>query len=241
MKQLATRWRLGALVCALLIGLSVDIGAAASLTLTSQALTPYRTCTLTATPVATPIVADAVVQQATPAGNFGALTSMNVASGVGVNRRMYLRYDLSQCIPAIPSTAVVRLASLRLFSTALPAACRTIDLFRVTAAWGETTITWNNQPFGTTINNPPTAARSGSFDVGTPAGCQNLTNNAYVSGATVTADVGAFVAGTSTNFGWMLRDDAENSATTRTWTASTKELGTLAQAPQLIVTYVTLP
>jgi len=39
----------------------------------------------------------------------------------------------------------------------------------------------------------------------------------------------------------MLRDDVENSATTRTWTAATKELGTLGQAPQLIVTYVTLP
>ncbi|MDQ2935026.1 MAG: DNRLRE domain-containing protein [Chloroflexota bacterium] len=241
MKRLAGRWRMGALLCALLIGLSVDIGAAASLTLTSQALTPYRTCTLTATPVTTTIVADAAVQQATPAGNFGALTSMNVASGVGVNRRIYVRFDLSQCSPAIPSSAVLRLATLRLFSTALPAVCRTIDLFRVTAAWGETTITWNNQPFGTVINNPPTAGRSGSFDVGTPVGCQNATNNTYVSGATLTGDVAAFVAGTSTNFGWMLRDDVENSATTRTWTASTKELGILGQAPQLIVTYVTLP
>ena len=241
MNRRTRRWRVGALLCAALIGLSVDIGAAASLTLTSQALTPYRTCTLTATPVTTPIVADAGVQQATPAGNFGALTSMNVASGGGVNRRIYVRFDLTQCSPAVPSTAVVRLATLRLFSTALPAACRTVDTFRVTAAWAETTLTWNNQPFGTAINNPATAARSGSFDVGTPVGCQNRTNNTYVSGASLTSDVAAFVAGTSTNFGWMLRDDVENSATTRTWTAATKELGTLGQAPQLIVTYVTLP
>jgi hypothetical protein len=241
MNRRTRRWRVGTLLCAVLIGLSVDIGAAASLTLTSQALTPYRTCTLTATPVTTPIVADAGVQQATPAGNFGTLTSMNVASGVGVNRRIYIRFDLTQCSPAIPSTAVVRLATLRLFSTALPAACRTIDLFRVTAAWAETTVTWNNQPFGTAINNPATAARSGSFDVGTPVGCQNTTNNAYVSGATLTGDLAAFVAGSATNFGWMLRDDAEDSATTRTWTAATKELGTLGRAPQLIVTYLTLP
>ncbi len=74
-----------------------------------------------------------------------------------------------------------------------------------------------------------------------PAAVENLTNNTYVSGAALTADVAAFVAGSATNFGWMLRDDAENSATTRTWTASTKELVTLGQVPQLIVTYVTLP
>jgi hypothetical protein len=39
----------------------------------------------------------------------------------------------------------------------------------------------------------------------------------------------------------MIRDDAEGSSTTRTTTFSTKNLGTLAQAPQLVVTYVTAP
>ena len=52
--------------------------------------------------------------------------------------------------------------------------------------------------------------------------------------------VAAFVTGTA-NYGWMLRDDAENSGTTRTITFSTKELATLAQAPQLVVTYVNVP
>jgi hypothetical protein len=57
-----------------------------------------------------------------------------------------------------------------------------------------------------------------------------------VVGATVTTDVAAFIGGTS-NFGWMLRDDVEASATTRTTTFSAKNLGTLAQAPQLVITY----
>jgi hypothetical protein len=39
----------------------------------------------------------------------------------------------------------------------------------------------------------------------------------------------------------MLRDDVEGSATARTATFSAKNLNTLAQAPQLIVTYVTTP
>ena len=77
--------------------------------------------------------------------------------------------------------------------------------------------------------------------MGTPAGCQNQATGAYVIGGTVTADVATFVAGTATNFGWMIRDDTEGSATTRTATFSAKELGTVAQEPQLVITYVTVP
>jgi hypothetical protein len=39
----------------------------------------------------------------------------------------------------------------------------------------------------------------------------------------------------------MIRDDVEGSLTTRTATFSAKELGTVAQGPQLVVTYVTVP
>jgi hypothetical protein len=224
------------------VGLGVGLlpGSAASLSLTSQNLTPYRTCTITATPIATTAVTDTTARQGTPAGNFGALTTLTVSSGNAVNQRTYLRFDLTVCTPAIPASATVRLATLRLYMTALPAACRVLDIFRVTAAWGETTLTWNNQPFGAAINNPPTASRSGTFSVGTPAGCQNLAAG-YVVGGTVTADVAAFVAGGATNFGWMIRDDVEGSATTRTATFTAKELGTVAQEPQLVITYVTVP
>jgi hypothetical protein len=128
-----------------------------------------------------------------------------------------------------------------LYVSALPAACRTIDIFRVTAAWTETGITWNNQPFGSTINNPPGSSATDTFTAGTPAGCQNLATGTYLVGANPTADVAAFVAGSASNFGWMLRDDVEGSATARTQTTSAKNLGTLAQAPQLIVTYVAVP
>ena len=114
-------------------------------------------------------------------------------------------------------------------------------MFAASATWTETGITWNNEPFGSTINNPPTASRSGSFTVGTPAGCQNQATGTYLVGGTVTSDVASFVLGTVTNFGWMLRDDAEGSATTRTVTFSSKELATVGQAPQLVVTYVTDP
>jgi hypothetical protein len=224
-----------------LVGAGLLSGAAASLNLTSQNFTPYRTCTITATPTTTTAVADTTARQGSAGSNFGALTTMNVSSGSGVNQRIYIRFDLTGCTPAIPATAVVRLATLRLYMSAVPAACRVLDLFPATASWGETTLTWNNQPFGTTINNPATGSRTGTFSVGTPAGCQNQSVGSYVIGGTVTSDVASFVAGSVTNFGWMIRDDTEGSATTRTATFAAKELGTVAQEPQLVVTYVAVP
>ena len=236
------RWsRRLAVAAGLLLGAGLASGLAAGLTLTSQNFTPYRTCTVTATPTTTTAVVDTTARQGSATSNFGALTALTVSSGSGVNQRTYLKFDLTPCSPAIPASATVRLATLRLYMTAVPAACRVLDLYPVTAAWGETTLTWNNQPFGTTLNNPPTGSRTGTFSVGTPVGCQNQATGTYVTGGTVTSDVASFVAGTVTNLGWMIRDDAEGSATTRTVTFSAKELGTVAQEPQLVVTYVTVP
>jgi len=238
---MSARWSRLSLIVAFAALLGTTSASAASLSLSSQALTPYRTCTITATPATTTALFDTTVRQGSAASNFGTLTSTNVSSGSAINQRAYLRFDLTTCSPAIPTTAVVRLATLRIYLTAVPAACRTIDVFAATASWTETGITWNNQPFGTAINNPPTASRSGSFTVGTPAGCQNQATGVYLVGGTVTSDVAAFVAGSATNFGWMLRDDTEGSATTRTVTFSSKELATVGQAPQLVVTYVAVP
>lgn len=224
----------------ILLGVGVVTGSAANLSLTSQNFTPYRTCTITATPATTTAVSDTTARQGTPTTNFGALTTLTVSSSNAVNQRVYLRFDLTVCSPAIPASAIVRLATLRLSMSAVPAACRTLDLFPVTAAWVETTLTWNNQPFGTTLNNPPTGSRTGTFNVGTPVGCQNQAAG-YVAGGTVTADIAKFVAGTATNFGWMIRDDTEGSATTRTATFTAKELGIVAQEPQLVITYVRVP
>jgi hypothetical protein len=241
----APPWRRlrGALLIAALamgagVGLTAATGSAASLPISSAALTPYRTCVLTATPTTTSVVADTEVRQATPTSNFGTTTVVTITSSGSANRRAYLRFDLTKCTPAIPATAIVRLATLRLYATALPAACRTLDIFAATAAWTETGVTWSSQPPGASVNNPPTSSRSGSFDAGTPVGCQNRTAGAYVVGATVTADMARFVAGSATNFGWLIRDDTEGSATARTVTFSSKDLGTFAQVPQLIVTYV---
>jgi hypothetical protein len=237
----AGRGSLALLIAGLLIGLSLTNGSAASLTLTSTALTSLRTCTLTGTPTTTAVVLDTTVRQGTPNINYGATTTLRVSSGTAVNQRTYVRFDLGQCNPAIPAGATIRLATLRLYASSMTSVCRTVDLFRVTTAWTESTITWNNQPFGTALNNPPSSQRSGVFTVGTPVSCQNRTTGTYIIGATVTGDVAAFITGATTNYGWMLRDDVENSSTARTEVFSAKELAVAAQAPQLVVSYVTTP
>jgi hypothetical protein len=228
------------ILAAVLVASRLDVGSAASLNLTSQAFTAVRTCTITAATTATTAVADANVRQGSATTNFGVATTVNVSSAASANQRIYLKFDVTQCSPAIPATATVRLATLRLFMSTVPTVCRTVDVFRVTAAWTESAITWNNQPFGTTINNPASGSADDTFAVGTATGCTNQAAG-YVAGADVTTSVAAFVAGTSTNFGWMLRDDVEGSSTARTSTYSAKELATLARAPQLVVTYVLVP
>lgn len=234
--------RLVALVSLVMLGVGLArAGFAASLSFTSQGLTPYRTCVISGTPGTTTAVADASVRQGSATSNFGTVTTNNVASQSGANRRLYIRFDLTQCVPTIPSTATIRLATLRLYVSALPAVCRTVDLFRVAATWTESAITWNNQPFGTTVNNPASGSAVDAFGVGTPVGCENRTANTYTTGSTVTSSVASFVSGTLTNFGWMLRDDVEGSATTYTQTYAAKNLGTASQAPQLVITYVEVP
>jgi len=235
---------LRAVAVVVVIGLALALrpGFAASLNLAAQAFTPYRTCVITGTPATTTAMVDASVRQGSATSNFGTATTNNVASQTGsLNRRLYARFDLTQCVPAIPASATVRLATLRMYVTALPAVCRTVDVFRVTTGWTEAGITWNNQPFGTAINNPASGSAVDTFGVGSPVGCENRTLNVFTTGGVVTSDVAAFVAGSATNNGWMLRDDVEGSATAYTQTYSAKDLATAAQAPQLVITYVVVP
>ena len=230
-----------AVILVLGIGGDLQLGAAASLPVAAQGLTPYRACTLTATPSSTTVVTDSTVRQGSATSNFGTVTTLIVSSGSGTNQRPYVRFDLTLCRPVIPATAIVRGAVLRMYVTGLTAVCRTIDIFDAPSAWTETGLTWNNQPFGTTINNPASGTRTDSFDVGTASGCENAVANTYVTGADVTTDVASFVSGSLTNAGWMLRDDVEDSSTVRKTTFASKEAAVVIQAPQLVVTWVAVP
>ena len=225
---------IAAMVYATGFGLPAALGA--SLNLSSNALTTFHTCVLSGVSSSGTVNTDSYVNQGNVTQNNGTATTMTVNSASS-NTRSYIRFDLTKCSPLIPSSAAVDLATLRLFTTGVPNACRTQDVFRVTSAWTESAITWNTQPFGTTINNPPSAQATGSMAIG--SGCAvNTTNNTYVTGWTVTTDVAAFVSGT-TNNGWMIRDDAEGSSTGRNSTYVTRDASNAARAPQLVVDYTT--
>jgi len=216
----------------------VGVGNASTLPVSSRNLAVYMTCTLSGTTGTSASELDSYVDGNTPTSNYGGATTMNSESRNNRDRRSYLSFDLTTCAPNVPSSATVTSATLRLWVTAMPAAaCRTEDVFAVTSAWTESAITWNNQPFGTAINNPASGTRTDSVTVGGGGGCMIGSVGQYVPW-NVTANVANFVSGSASNFGWMIRDDVEGATGSGfTVTFSTSDAGSTPQAPQLIVTY----
>lgn len=134
---------------------------------------------------------DSYVDQNNPTSTSGSSIDLFVLSkttllGLGGddNRRTYVSFAL----PSLPDACVVTSASLRLFAKT-GATGRTIQAFRASGAWSESTLTWNNQPGGT----------------GTAATVASGTGWRTWS---VTAHVQAMYSGA--NNGFMLRDLAEN-------------------------------
>jgi hypothetical protein len=102
-----------------------------------------------------------------------------------------------------------------------PAAGRTIDVYRVdptAPSWSEASTYWNNQPTST-----GTAATSASV---VSAGWQEWT---------VTSIVTSFYAGTNTGF--LLRDRTEGSGTAYWQLYGSRENGTAANRPQLVLSW----
>ena len=111
----------GVLVGAAFVGLfGTGVALAASLGVSSAKLTvstyassvPPTTCTLSAA------TADRYVNQASPLSNFGTASTLQVRSGLGSNRRAFVRFDLAPC--SVPGNALVTSASLRLYMNSAP-------------------------------------------------------------------------------------------------------------------------
>jgi 2',3'-cyclic-nucleotide 2'-phosphodiesterase (5'-nucleotidase family) len=130
--------------------------------LSPQATTPTVTLSATAGPsaptrVLSP-VADAQVSSGNPNTNSGSATSMfiqSAATNFG-NERAWLRFDLS----SLPSDAVVTAATLEMYCWKATGPSLDTEVHGGTSdTWGETTITWNNQPaFGPTLATQTLAA-----------------------------------------------------------------------------------
>jgi hypothetical protein len=217
------RWSIAIVVTGLLLG--GGVGLAASLGITSSRLTtstmlatvPISTCTLE--PSADSYVDQATLQQGS---NFGGVTTLQVESSqivaVPTNKRSFVKFDLSSC--SIPAAAAVQSATFSIFLSTAPNQSRTWNIDRVTASWTETGITWSNQPGAT---------NSTSITTGT-------TSNVTLQ-ASVTSNVQSFVSGSLANNGWRLIDSVESSSTVRNGQFRSREFGTVAQRPQLVINY----
>lgn len=202
------------------------VGFAASLALTPKGLTvftsassvPISTCTLTP-------AADTYADQGSSGSNFGTATALHVRSAVTLlvlanNARSFARFDLSSC--SIPASARVVTAKMKLFMSTAPSASRTYQVHRLTQSWGETTLDWGNQP---------TAAGTATASAAT-----GTTSNVTIEWDVLT-DVSGFVAGTTTNQGWRIKDATESSGTAREGRFSAREHATVSQRPSLVITY----
>lgn len=85
-------------------------------------------------------IADAWVSEAQPTTNFGAAANLEMrATGSGLARHAYLKFDLSQ-VTRPPVSAILTLRTS-------PTAWDVLHVYRLaTTSWGEFTVNWNNGP-----------------------------------------------------------------------------------------------
>jgi large repetitive protein len=153
--------------------------------------------------------ADSWILQSSASSNYGQDSVLKVDTKSGGNARALVRFNL----PAIPSGCQVTDAKLRLYASSYKTG-RTLQAIPLAAAWTEANVRWNNQP-ATTGTATTTASGSG-----------------YREWA-VTAHVGGAYA--NGNFGWLIRDNAENGGGLEQGFHS-REKGT-DNPPRLVITF----
>lgn len=227
------RWGLAAGTIALAGAGWALVGSAATLPVAPRNHSALHTCVLTAYPTTTNVVSDTWADENAKNSNKGGGAALQVQSNTGRNNRIYIRFDLTKCVPTIAGGATVERAALRLRLASAPSAARTYNINRVTGpcpeaattCWTENGLTWNNQP---------TVAAAATSTLGLTS--SSATNQYYTFD--VTADAAAMVAGTASNFGWRIGDSAEGNASSVIATFRSKSaLGNAAGAPQLVIVY----
>lgn len=217
-----TRRRAATLVAAGLAAAIASAGAAAaaSLAVTSGALSiysvsgspPVSSCSLTA-----PSADTYVDEPATE--NYGTLTTLQTSTRLLDAQHTFVRFALSSCSPAVPAGSEIRSAKLSLYLFDAPATSHSIEVRRVTSAWGETTADWLEQP-------SVAGSATTSFATGT-------TDNLALQNIDVRADVQAFVDGTTDN-GWRLKPASDGQGLSQ---FHSREHADPAKRPMLTITY----
>lgn len=198
----------------------------------------------------TPPTQDSYIREDNTTRNYGAATTLRIQSRSGnKDRRSLLSFDLS----SVPTGATLEAAELRLYVTRLPKNQRTINVHRLTNSWLEGSgngvnnspaingVTWWERQYG---NNAWTGAgpwdwvtRGGDFQAAVTAATLTPAANGWMSWNVLT-DVSAWYGGAA-NYGWMLKDAAEDSGSRQRMKFVSKEDGGQPLFwPQLLVTYL---
>ncbi len=172
---------------------------------------------------------DALIDNRTPVTNTNFGNDVDLASwawtlgGATTIARSLIQFDLS----LIPSNATINNVKLSLFCnttssvTQLQAGANASYLKRVTSNWNETTVTWNNQPTTTSINEVSLIQSTSTT--------QNYTN---INVKNLVVDM---VNNPSNSFGFMLQLQTES--TYRTMLFSSSDHPDSTKWPILVITY----
>jgi len=174
-----------------------------------------------------PSSADSYVDQFNPTTNYGSSTTLSVNTRASRNTRALVQFTIA----AIPANSVSS-ATMQLYLTTAPAASRTHNAHLITQSWTEAGVTWDTYD-GT--NNWTTAG--GDFSGTATASTTTGTTSGVTLSWTVTSDVQAYVNGTATNYGWLVKDQTESATPNRTSAYASKEYATPANRPLLSVTF----
>jgi hypothetical protein len=156
-------------------------------------------------------IADTTIKQGSPNQSFGAQQTLVLREG---GSRVLVRFDLAAIRSAVGSGSLAT-AQLQLYigtnAGNWGSTGRTVDAYRIDAAWVESAATWNCADDANPANDAPDCAQQ--WNGGTIEG--DAADTVVVTNATsgwiqfdVTADVQAFLAGTE-NDGWLIEKTDE--------------------------------
>lgn len=138
---------------------------------------------------------DAYIDQETPYTNshiYPLYIFLRVRSLEAKNQRSLVQFDTRS---SIPYGAQISEAQLQVWLNFAPLQSRVFDLYRVTGAWHDTQVTWNNQPSHATET-------SGLVMTGDERKWLEWD---------VTRDTQGFLNGSFANYGWLFQDHMEDS------------------------------
>lgn len=175
--------------------------------------------------------ADTSLWQANPTTNFGGDAQLwEYPWAPSWTHRGLVQFDLS----SIPANATISAAVLELRETTTYGSTRTIALHRVTRSWSESQATWSVAASGTDWTTA-----GGDFTPASTA-ATSLTWDGILGWDSwnVTSDVQAFVNGSQQNYGWLIKDQSEDSSQAYWFFHSREEADPSDYRPKLTISYV---